>query len=146
MSSGRTLLVSPRMMAEKPSRMPSTGMPETQARMVAAPITLLMPGAGPPPTRIASRLESVMWWLNLCDSLGERQVVAVYQQKPAPARKLVARAPAPSRADRAALGLCVSDQLLAVLARFEEVHASHIKKNGHGLTWVDTRVRVDLCD
>ena len=30
------------------------------ARMVAAPITLLMPGAGPPPTRIASFLRSLM--------------------------------------------------------------------------------------
>src|SRR6478736_6047095 len=58
-SSGRTLLMSPRMMPEKPSRMPTTGMPSTHARMVAAPITLLMPGAGPPPTRIAILL-SVM--------------------------------------------------------------------------------------
>lgn len=37
----------------KPSRIPMTSMPESWARMVAAPITLLIPGAGPPPTTMA---------------------------------------------------------------------------------------------
>src|SRR6478609_7462416 len=47
--------------------MPRTGMPDRQARMVAAPITLLMPGAGPPPTTIASLFGSAMMRLTkLC--------------------------------------------------------------------------------
>src|SRR5690606_13051891 len=37
-----------------PSLRPTTSMPESTARMVAAPMTLLMPGAGPPAARIAS--------------------------------------------------------------------------------------------
>ena len=37
-----------------PSRMPSTSTPCKRARIVAALITLLMPGAGPPPTKIPS--------------------------------------------------------------------------------------------
>src|SRR5687767_10897767 len=47
------------MIHSKPSRIPMTSMPSTSARMVAAAITLLMPGAGPPPTRIASFLGCV---------------------------------------------------------------------------------------
>ena len=42
------------MRRSKPSRMPSTSTPCRSARIVAALITLLMPGAGPPPTRIPS--------------------------------------------------------------------------------------------
>ena len=52
--SGITRDGSPSMSQRKPSWMPSTSVPERHARIVAAPITLLMPGAGPPPTRIAS--------------------------------------------------------------------------------------------
>ena len=44
------------MIHSKPSRMPTTSTPSSRPRMVAALITLLMPGAGPPPTRIASLL------------------------------------------------------------------------------------------
>jgi hypothetical protein len=33
-----------------------TSMPSSAVRIVAAPMTLLIPGAGPPPTRIASFL------------------------------------------------------------------------------------------
>ena len=40
--------------SRKPSRTPMTSTPSSAARMVAAPITLLIPGAGPPPTRMAS--------------------------------------------------------------------------------------------
>ena len=40
----------------KPSRMPTTSTPSSSHRMVAALMTLLMPGAGPPPTRIATLL------------------------------------------------------------------------------------------
>ena len=40
----------------KPSSIPSTSTSSSAARIVAAAITLLIPGAGPPPTRIASRL------------------------------------------------------------------------------------------
>ena len=39
-----------------PSRMPMTSMPSSCARIVAALMTLLIPGAGPPPTRIATFL------------------------------------------------------------------------------------------
>ena len=52
--SGRTWSMLPCMIHSKPSRMPSTSTPSSRPRMVAAPMTLLMPGAGPPPTRIAS--------------------------------------------------------------------------------------------
>ena len=46
----------------KPSWMPSTSTaPERQARMVAAPITLLMPGAGPPATTMASFCADEAW-------------------------------------------------------------------------------------
>src|SRR5262245_13385896 len=54
MVSGSTCSTLPCMSHSKPSRMPSTSTPSSWARMVALPITLLMPGAGPPPTRIAS--------------------------------------------------------------------------------------------
>src|SRR5215212_963651 len=46
--------MSPCMIHSNPSRMPTTSIPPRRARIVAAPITLLIPGAGPPPTRIAS--------------------------------------------------------------------------------------------
>src|SRR3989442_9243569 len=52
--------MSPCMIHSKPSRTPSTSTPSSRARMVAAPMTLLIPGAGPPPTRIASVLRSVI--------------------------------------------------------------------------------------
>src|SRR5262245_47834805 len=52
--SGRTSSVLPCMIRSKPSRMPSTSTPCKRARMVAALMTLLIPGAGPPPTRMAS--------------------------------------------------------------------------------------------
>src|SRR5438128_5079266 len=60
MSSGVTWSMSPCMIHSNPSRTPSTSTPSNRARMVAAPMTLLMPGAGPPPTRIASVRRSVM--------------------------------------------------------------------------------------
>src|SRR5438093_5341846 len=60
MSSGVTWSMSPCMIHSNPSRTPSTSTAYNRARMVAAPITLLMPGAGPPPTRIASVLRSVI--------------------------------------------------------------------------------------
>ena len=40
----------------KPSRMPTTSKPSLMASMVADEMTVLMPGAGPPPTRMPSRL------------------------------------------------------------------------------------------
>src|SRR5919201_6048149 len=58
--SGTAFRVSACMSHLKPSRMPTTPMPLTSARIVAAPMTLLMPGAGPPPHRIAIRCESAM--------------------------------------------------------------------------------------
>jgi len=36
-----------------------TSIPSTEALMVAAPITLLIPGAGPPPTSIANFLGAI---------------------------------------------------------------------------------------
>src|SRR5712691_10198956 len=59
MSRGVTWSISPCMIHSKPSRRPSTSTPSSRARMVAAPMTLLTPGAGPPPTRIARVLRSV---------------------------------------------------------------------------------------
>src|SRR5438876_690172 len=44
----------------KPSWMPSTSNPASDARIVAAAITLLIPGAGPPPQRIARRLSDAI--------------------------------------------------------------------------------------
>ena len=55
-SSGTTWSMLPCMIHSKPSRMPTTSTPSSSARIVAALMTLLMPGAGPPPTRIASFL------------------------------------------------------------------------------------------
>ena len=55
MVSGLTWSRLPCMIHSKPFSMPSTSTPSSAARIVAAPMTLLMPGAGPPPTRIASR-------------------------------------------------------------------------------------------
>src|SRR5512140_3035269 len=52
--SGMVASGAPRMMRSKPSRIPTTSTPPSSPRMVAAPMTLLMPGAGPPPTRIPS--------------------------------------------------------------------------------------------
>jgi hypothetical protein len=46
MSSGVTWSMSPCMIHSNPSRMPSTGTPSRTLRMVAAPMTLLIPGAG----------------------------------------------------------------------------------------------------
>src|SRR5229473_5423640 len=60
MSSGVTWSMSPCMIHSNPSRMPSTSTASNRARIVAAPITLLIPGAGPPPTRIARVFRSVM--------------------------------------------------------------------------------------
>src|SRR5712691_10783475 len=60
MSSGVTWSMSPCMIHSNPSRTPSTSTASNRARIVAAPITLLIPGAGPPPTRIASVLRSVI--------------------------------------------------------------------------------------
>src|SRR2546429_448498 len=54
MSSGVTWSMSPCMIHSNPSRTPSTSTASNRARMVAAPITLLMPGAGPPPTRLVA--------------------------------------------------------------------------------------------
>ena len=45
---------SPLISHEKPSCRPRTSTLERRARIVAAPMTLLMPGAGPPATTIAS--------------------------------------------------------------------------------------------
>ncbi len=52
--SGITCVVSPCIIHLNPSWMPSTSTPERHARIVAAPITLLIPGAGPPAQRMAS--------------------------------------------------------------------------------------------
>src|SRR5512138_1472909 len=51
----------PRMIHSKPSWMPRTSTPSSWLRMVAAPTTALMPGAGPPLTRMARFL----LWLTL---------------------------------------------------------------------------------
>src|SRR5438445_12612230 len=60
MVSGTACSVSPCISHLNPSRMPTTLVPANVARMVAAPMTLLMPGAGPPPHNSASRCESTI--------------------------------------------------------------------------------------
>src|SRR2546426_8411938 len=60
MSSGVTWSMSPCMIHSNPSRTPSTSTASNRARITAAPMTLLIPGAGPPPTRIASVFRSVI--------------------------------------------------------------------------------------
>ena len=60
MVSGCTWSMSPRITHSKPSSMPMTSTPSSTERMVAAPMTLLMPGAGPPPTRIANFFRSLI--------------------------------------------------------------------------------------
>ena len=54
MVSGTMCSMSPCMSHSKPSRMPTTSTPSRAQRMAAALMTLLMPGAGPPPTRMAT--------------------------------------------------------------------------------------------
>src|SRR6266542_191898 len=54
MSSSTACSVSPSASQRKPSKQPSTRRPRLRASMEAAAITALIPGAGPPPTRIAS--------------------------------------------------------------------------------------------
>jgi hypothetical protein len=58
MVSGVVCDVSPCISHLNPSRIPITCRPPRLARMVAAPMTLLMPGAGPPPHRIATVSET----------------------------------------------------------------------------------------
>ena len=48
--------MSPFIKCEKPSQTPTTSIPDKALRMVAAPSTALIPGAGPPPTSIPSFL------------------------------------------------------------------------------------------
>ena len=54
--SGVVWSMSPCISHSNPSRTPTTSIPSSAARIVAAPMTALMPGAGPPPTRMASFL------------------------------------------------------------------------------------------
>src|ERR671936_687007 len=54
MVSGRAAVVSPPTRFLNPSRTPSTSIPWLIASIVTELITPLMPGAGPPPTTIAS--------------------------------------------------------------------------------------------
>src|SRR5580698_8753720 len=51
---GITCVVSPAMSQRNPSLMPRTSTLDRHARIVAAPMTLLIPGAGPPATTMAS--------------------------------------------------------------------------------------------
>src|SRR5882672_3211669 len=55
--SGTTCDTSPSMSHSNPCWIPSTSTLDRLARMVAAPMTLLMPGAGPPATTIPSLFE-----------------------------------------------------------------------------------------
>src|SRR5215510_2490687 len=49
-----TLLTSPCMIHLNPCSIPKTFLPSSRQRIVAAPITPLIPGAGPPPTNMAT--------------------------------------------------------------------------------------------
>src|SRR5918912_1147541 len=70
--SGTAQPLSPCISRLKPSRMPTTPTPATRARMVAAPMTLLIPGAGPPPHSSATRCDSGM--------LAPKSIEIVYHQ------------------------------------------------------------------
>ena len=59
-ASGRSPDGSRRTRCLNPSRMPMTSKPWLIASMVAAEMTALMPGAGPPPTRMPSRFPAFM--------------------------------------------------------------------------------------
>src|SRR6266545_2315389 len=54
MSSSTTCSASPSASQRKPSKHPRARRPRLRASIEAAAITALIPGAGPPPTRIAS--------------------------------------------------------------------------------------------
>ena len=58
--SGRSVDGSRRTRCLNPSRMPMTSKPSLSASMVAAEMTALMPGAGPPPTRMPRRFGEPM--------------------------------------------------------------------------------------
>ncbi len=79
MSSGRALFRCPlRMMRGKAvADADHAECPTRHARMVAAPITLLMPGAGPPPTKMPTLGFSVMYaagYTRICDEKSPRDV------------------------------------------------------------------------
>ena len=59
MVSGRTCVTSPCISHSKPSSIPTTSTLSRRARIVAAAMTLLIPGAGPPPTRMPRRCRSM---------------------------------------------------------------------------------------
>ena len=56
MVNGCTMSVRPAAKCSNPSHIPVTSIPELMASMVAELIALLIPGAGPPPTKIARRV------------------------------------------------------------------------------------------
>ncbi len=64
----RAWVMSPCISHLNPSSMPTTATPSRLARIVAALITLLIPGAGPPPTRIPSFFEAVAIESGLCSA------------------------------------------------------------------------------
>src|ERR1044071_2322694 len=100
-------VMSPRISHLKPSAMPMTSTPSRFARMVAALITLLMPGAGPPPTRIPSFFGVMAILARLCAEArrGERPGPLDFERRggvrtgrgygcrTAPERRLVTPAP-----------------------------------------------------
>ena len=60
----------------KPSKIPTTDAPPKMLRIVAAPITLLIPGAGPPPTRIPMLL--LVWFMDTRGPLVCRAMLGRY--------------------------------------------------------------------
>src|SRR5262245_2179605 len=87
MVSARVWLRSPSMRYSKPSSIPTTSTPSSRARMLAAPITALIPGAGPPPTRMPSLPRSSM---RRPPSRGESRAIRRRVQ-PGPAARAPAR-------------------------------------------------------
>src|SRR5688572_17998542 len=63
--SGCTCPVLPSISHLNPSTKPSTSEPPSRLRMVTAPITLLIPGAGPPPTSMPTMGREALMVLEL---------------------------------------------------------------------------------
>jgi len=97
-SSSRTCWTSPSISHLKPSRQPRTRSPWFRASMVAAAITALMPGDGPPPTRMARVFMDARARARVCNArIGRRRCIWRGGRRPSgPRRYCAPRPPTPS--------------------------------------------------
>src|SRR5439155_11020801 len=164
--SGRTCAVDPWMRCSNPSRIPITSQPEFTASIVAAEMTELIPGAGPPPHRIPSLgLRSPMggprrvraWMHSLASAGGVSQATpGAGRRCPVPRRRLPRRTRAalhqrPRRAQARDLHLAVTahvaQDLVGVAAEAGRhaadpaVALGHAPRDADVLAGADHRVR-----